>query len=113
MALVRNPAEDTLGLAAELTGLRVADLMHDRFANLCGGAAVLAHSQGRARSAHVHGWLPALAGHGGHGPRVRACAGVGGGPSYADEVADVLSAGFSRRLGTGEWVTVAPHGGRA
>ena len=114
MALVRNPAEDTLGLAAELTGLPVEDLMTDRFANLCGGAALLAHSQGRrSRPAGPHGWLPALAGHGGRGPRVRACAGVGGGPSYAAEVSGALRAGFSRRTGSGEWVTLTPQGGRA
>ena len=113
MALVRNPAQDTLGLAAELTGLPVQDLMADRFANLRGGAALLAHSQGRVRPAHPHGWLPAVAGHGGHGPRVHACAGVGGGADYAAEVSDVLRAGFSRRTRSGEWLTLTPQAGGA
>jgi len=111
MALVRNPWEDTLGLAAELTGLSPETLVSDLAANLQGGAAVLAHSQGPSRPAHARGWLGAVAGDGGHGPDVRACAGVGAGDDYAAQVATVLSNGFSERLTSGERVRLAPEGG--
>jgi hypothetical protein len=42
MQLVRNPAQDTLGRAASLTGLSVEELKTSRAANVLGGAAVLA-----------------------------------------------------------------------
>jgi hypothetical protein len=110
MALVRNPEEDTLGLAARLTGIPERRLVAERWANLCGGAAVLAHSQGRRRPEHPHGWAGAVAGPGGHGPRVRACSGIGSGGRYAEEVEELLATGFTRRLRSGELVRLAGHG---
>jgi hypothetical protein len=46
MALVRNPTTDTLGDAAQLTGLSEAALKTDRAANIRGGAALLAEASG-------------------------------------------------------------------
>jgi len=111
MALVRNPWEDTLGLAAELTGLSVEQLTTDRAANFAGGAAVLARSQGEARPAEPHRWLGAVAGPGGEGPALRASAGVGAGDDYAEQVGSVLANGFATRLLSGEPVSLVPSGG--
>ncbi|QNN53256.1 hypothetical protein [Nocardioides mesophilus] len=110
MALVRNPWEDTLGLAAELTGLPVQALMTDRAANLRGGAAVLAHSQGRQRPGRSRDWLPAVAGHGGGGPRIQAATGIGSGDLYAEQVGDVLAGGFDHRTTSKQRVVLAPQG---
>ncbi len=107
MALVRNPAADTVGLAARITGLSRRELISDRSANLRGGAALLAHSQGARRPQQVGDWLGAVAGTGGEGPVIRATAGVGGGDLYADQVAGVLARGFSTRTSSGERVALA------
>ncbi|MDP8931354.1 MAG: hypothetical protein M3O70_22990 [Actinomycetota bacterium] len=87
MALVRNPSADTVGLASRLIGLSPRELMFERSANLRGGAALLAHSQGAGRPPLAHDWLGAVAGSGGDGPVVHATAGVGGGDLYGDQVA--------------------------
>lgn len=107
MALVRNPAADTVGLAARITDLSARELMFDRSANLRGGAALLVHSQGATRPVQARDWLGAVAGTGGDGPVVRATAGVGGGDLYADQVADVLARGFSIRTNSGERLALA------
>lgn len=110
MALVRNHAADTVALASGLTGLSAAELFADRWANLRGGAVLLAHSQGRPRPASP-GALGAVAGTGGHGPTVRAAAGVGGGELYAEQVADALARGFAIRTSVGERITLPARGG--
>ncbi|MDQ3932961.1 MAG: hypothetical protein M3252_09020 [Actinomycetota bacterium] len=102
MALVRNPAADTVGLASRITGLSPRELIFDRTANLRGGAALLVHSQGATRPPQAREWLGAVAGTGGDGPVVEATSGVGGGDLYADQVADVLARGFSIRTSSGE-----------
>lgn len=107
MALVRNPTADTVGLAARLTGLSDEALMADLSANLRGGAAVLAHSQGNAKPAQPARWLGGVAGAGGSGPAVRATTGVGGGDLYAEQVGDVLARGFSLRTRSGEQVALS------
>lgn len=106
MALVRNPVADTVGVAARLTGLSERALMTDLSANLRGGAALLAHSQGRARPRHPARWLGGLAGGGGAGPIVRATEGVGGGDLYAEQVGDVLARGFTLRTSAGEHMSL-------
>jgi hypothetical protein len=111
MALVRNPWEDTLGLASELTGLTVDELTTDRAANFAGGAALLARSQGAGRPSHPGAWLGAVAGQGGDGPLLRASAGVGAGDDYAEQVGAVLANGFVTRLLSGEQVSLLPVGG--
>ncbi|MDP8929956.1 MAG: hypothetical protein M3O70_15655 [Actinomycetota bacterium] len=107
MALVRNPAADTVGLAARITRLSPRELMSDRSANLHGGAALLAYSQGPGRPRLARDWLGAVAGTGGDGPALHATAGVGGGDLYADQVADVLARGFTVRTSSGERLALA------
>ena len=109
MALVRNPTADTVGTAARLTGIAPDRLVSDRFANLRGGAALLAYSQGDAHPGRPHDWLPAVAGAGGHGPPVWASEGVGGGDLYAEQVGDALDLGFSVRTRRGEHMRLPPH----
>jgi len=111
MALVRNPEADTLGTASRITGVSPAVLMADRAANLAGGAALLAWSQGRGTPDRVADWLPAVAGGGGRGPVVHATAGVGGGELYAEQVADALSSGFSLHTADGESLVLAARNG--
>jgi hypothetical protein len=111
MALVRNPEADTLGTASRITGLSPTALMSDRAANLAGGAALLALSQGRGAPRRASDWLPAVSGAGGHGPTVHAIAGVGGGELYAEQVADALSSGFFLRTSDGESLVLAARSG--
>jgi hypothetical protein len=110
MALVRNPAADTVGLAARITGIPADELMGESLANLHGGAALLAHSQGTVRPAHARDWLGAVAGTGGHGPALHATAGVGGGELYADQLADVLAHGFTLRTSRDEHLALPAQG---
>jgi hypothetical protein len=49
MQLVRTPWEDTLGVAADLTGLSEERLKSERAANVSGGAALLADIAGEER----------------------------------------------------------------
>ncbi len=109
MALVRNPSSDTLGEASRLTGIPEERLETDRAANILGGAALLAESQGDARPSTLGGWLGAVSGDGGEGRRYEAIAGVGGGPLYVEQVVDVLRNGASVELGGGERVTLPPR----
>ena len=111
MALVRNPEADTVGTASRITGLSLDALMTDRAANLAGGAALLAWSQGRGTPPRAPDWLPAVAGAGGNGPTVQAIAGVGGGDLYTEQVADTLSSGFTLRTSDGERVELLPQSG--
>lgn len=111
MALVRNPEADTLGAASRITGFSPARLMTDRAANVAGGAALLALSQGRTTPRLSADWLPAVSGAGGFGPTLRANAGIGGGDLYAEQVADALSTGFSLRTSDGESLMLATGSG--
>jgi hypothetical protein len=112
MALVRNPEADTVSTASRLTGLSPDALMSDRIANLTGGAALLAWSQGHAKLPRASDWLPAVSGAGGRGPTVYATAGVGGGDLYTEQVADALSSGFSLYTSSGERLALPRNGGR-
>ncbi len=64
MHLVKNPSTDTLGAAADLTGIPEEELKTDRGANILGGAALLAASQGGGRPSTLGGWFGAVAGRG-------------------------------------------------
>src|SRR5919107_1963879 len=55
MQLVQNPWEDTLGRAANLTGLSEERLKTEQAANVVGGAAVLAGIAGVNRAPHPNG----------------------------------------------------------
>lgn len=110
MALVRNPFSDTLGEAARLTGVSADRLTKDRAANIAGGAALLASSQGRHRPARPARWMGAVHGNGGGGRRYTATAGVGAGELYAGQVNDALVRGFSVRVSTGELISLTGRG---
>ncbi len=85
MALVQNPFSDTLGEASRLTGIPEEQLKLNRAANIRGGAALLAASQGPNRPAHLGGWYWAVAG----GINYAAVSGIGGGELYAEQVYEV------------------------
>lgn len=107
MALVRNPSTDTLGEAADLTGIPEGDLQTDRAANILGGAALLAEASETVPNslADLTESLTAVR----DGLRgSSAVAGVGGGDLYLEQVIDTLRSGASATLGSGERVTLQP-----
>ena len=88
MQLVQTPWEDTLGRAANLTGLSEARLKTERAANVVGGAAVLAHIAGDNGPSNLNGWYEAVAEY-------------GGSELYAQEVFETLKSGASATIPTG------------
>ena len=108
MALVRNPSADTLGEAAKLTGIAEAELKTDRKANILGGAALLARSQGE-KPLKLNEWFGAVNGEGGNGKTYEAVAGIGGGKLYADQVIETLRRGAVAEISTGEKVSLRPQ----
>ena len=92
MSLYQNPEKDTLGKAAELTGLSKEDLKTDRNANIRGGAAVLSDMQGE-KPEGINGWYEAVGKY-------------GGGPTYANQVFEALKSGASAEIPTGEKVVL-------
>ncbi len=108
MALVRNPTADTLGAAANLTGISEDKLKTDRESNIRGGAALLAKSQGE-KPFELGEWFGAVDGSGGNGRAYDAVAGIGGGELYADQVLDTLKSGAEAQISTGEKVALAPQ----
>ncbi len=112
MHLVKNPSADTLGAAAELTGIPEDTLMTDRGANILGGAALLAASQGRGRPTRLGEWFGAVAGRGrAPGRPLEAPSGIGGGELYAGQVFGVLEAGASATTRNGERIALEAQGG--
>ncbi len=105
MALVQNPSSNTLGEASRLTGIPEAELKTDRAANIMGGAALLAESQGR-KPPRLGDWLVAVDGKGGNGKRYQALAGVGGGQLFAEQVSETLRKGAVGRTKRGERVVL-------
>ena len=101
MQLVENDSADTLGEASRLTGLSKEDLKTDRAANILGGAALLAESQGE-KPARLGDYFGAVSGKGGNGKPYEAVAGVGAGDKYARQVFRALRRGFSVTTGDGE-----------
>jgi N-acetylmuramoyl-L-alanine amidase len=96
MQLVQTPWEDTLGRAANLTGLSEERLKTERAANVVGGAAVLAGIAGVNRPSYLNGWYEAVAEY-------------GGGELYAQEVFETLGSGASATISTGESLRLAPQ----
>jgi len=96
MQLVQTPWEDTLGRAANLTGLSEERLKTERSANVVGGAAVLAGIAGNDRPSNLNGWYEAVAEY-------------GGGELYAQEVFETLKSGASATISTGESLHLAPQ----
>lgn len=108
MALVRNPSADTLGEAAQLTGIPENKLKSDRESNIKGGAALLAKSQGE-KPFELGAWFGAVDGSGGNGRAYDAIGGIGGGDLYVDQVLDTLKSGAVAEISTGEKITLAPQ----
>jgi len=96
MQLVQTPWEDTLGWAANLTGLSEQRLKSERAANVVGGAAVLAAIAGNDGPSNLNGWYEAVAEY-------------GGGELYAQEVFETLKSGASKTISTGESLQLAPQ----
>lgn len=108
MALVRNPSADTLGEAADLTGIPEEELKTDRRANILGGAALLARSQGE-KPLKLNDWLGAVNGEGGNGKTYDAVAGIGGGDLYVDQIIETLRNGAKAEISTGETIVLPPQ----
>lgn len=101
MHLVKNPSQNTLRKAAQLTGTSEYRLKRYRSQNIRGGAALLAAAQGAGRPADLDAWYGAV---------VKL-----GGRFYADQVFQSLRTGASATIASGERVTlqaqegVSPH----
>ncbi len=96
MQLVQTPWEDTLGVAAALTGLSEEELKTVRAANILGGAAVLADIVGEDKPSDLNGWSEVAAEY-------------GGGDLYAQEVFEILKRGARATISTGERLQLAPQ----
>lgn len=110
MALVQNPFSDTLGEASRLTGIPEKELKTDRAANIRGGAALLASAMGPEKPGQLTGLFAAVAGRDrAPGRDYTAVAGIGGGELFAEEVFDTLQRGASRKILSGEKVSLPPR----
>jgi hypothetical protein len=96
MQLVQNPLRNTLGKAAELTGLTEGQLKNDRAANVHGGAAVVADMAGTPRPGDLNGWQEAVAEYGDN-------------DLYAVAVYETLRDGATETISSGEMVELAPQ----
>lgn len=96
MHLRQDSEIDTLGRAAELTGLSEEELKTDRRANVLGGAAVLAATQGDPKPDNLNGWYDTVAG-------------FGTGPLYANQVYETLQDGASQETSSGEDISLEPQ----
>ena len=107
MALVQNPFSDTLGEASRLTGIPQEVLKTNRAANIWGGAALLASSAGGYASGEPSDYFGAVVGRGlGAGKSYIAVAGIGGGELYAEQVFGTLQTGASKRMSSGETISL-------
>jgi hypothetical protein len=107
MALVQNPFSDTLGEASRLTGIPEWELKTNRAANIRGGAALLASSAAGYASRDPADFYGAVAGRGlAAGNNYASVAGVGGGRLYAEHVFGTLHTGASRRILSGETISL-------
>jgi hypothetical protein len=107
MALVQNPFSDTLGEASRLTGIPQEVLKTNRAANIRGGAALLASSAGGYASGEPSDYFGAVVGRGlGAGKSYIAVAGIGGGELYAEQVFGTLQTGASKRMSSGEMISL-------
>lgn len=109
MQLVQNDFADTLGEASRLTGIPEEELKTDRRANILGGAALLAESQGD-RPSRLNDYFGAVAGKGGRGKPYEAVAGIGAGQLYAEQVFDTLKKGSAAMTLNGEQLELPARG---
>lgn len=94
MQLYQNPSRDTLGWAANLTGISEERLKRERESNIRGGAAILADMAGASKPTGLDGWQEAVAEYGGT-------------DLYAQEVFRTLQDGASATISTGESLRLA------
>lgn len=100
-----KPAADTLGRAAELTGLSEDELRSDELANIRGGAALLADTQRRlglptGASSEAGDWYATVADASGAGEQETAAA-------FADDAYSAVAQGASRTTNDGKVVSLA------
>ena len=96
MQLAQNSERDTLGRAADLTGLPEEKLKTERAANIRGGAALLSEIVGETKPDDLNGWREPVAEY----------ADI---DLYATEVYEKLEDGASLKLSSGEEVFLAPR----
>lgn len=111
MALVKNPSSNTLGEAAELTGISEETLKGERVANIRGAAAVLAKSRRAVGGRATEDLGVALEAVEGATVIDDAVAGVGGGELYQEQVLAVLKSGVSGETGSGERLEIPAQEG--
>jgi N-acetyl-anhydromuramyl-L-alanine amidase AmpD len=100
-----KPVADTLGRAAEMTGLSEDELRSDELANIRGGAALLADTQRRlglptGASSEAGDWYATVADASGAGEQETAAA-------FADDAYSAVAQGASRRTNDGKVVSLA------
>lgn len=95
MSLYQNPDKNTLGKAAELTGLSEEALKTDRSANIRGAAALLADAVGDQKPDNINGWYDTVSD-------------LWDGPIYANQVYETLKKGASEEV-SGETVKLEPQ----
>lgn len=96
MQLMQNPSVNTLGEAARLTRISESKLKTDRAANILGGAAVLARIKGSPAPDDLNAYYDAVVEY-------------GDSQQYANAVYEVLKAGATLTISTGERVVLAPQ----
>ena len=111
MQLVQNDFADTLGEASRLTDIPEEELKTDRRANILGGAALLAESQGE-KPPRLGDYFGAVAGKGGRGKYYEAVAGVGAGEHFAEQVFRTLKKGSSATNLKGEQIELTAREGQ-
>ncbi len=93
MQLAQNSERDTLGKAANLTGLSEKRLKTERAANIRGGAALLSEIAGETKPGDLNGWRESVAEY----------ADI---DLYATEVYETLEEGASSKISTGEEISL-------
>ena len=111
MQLVQNDFADTLGEASRLTGIPEEELKTDRRANILGGAALLAESQGE-KPPRLGDYFGAVSGEGGRGKSYDAVAGIGAGEHFAEQVFRTLKKGSSATNLKGEQIELPAREGQ-
>lgn len=96
MQLRQDPEKDTLGKAAELTGISEEKLKTDRKSNILGGAAVIGAAQEGSNPQDINGWYDAVAD-------------TGRGLLFANQVYETLEEGASTKLPSGEEIVLEPQ----
>ena len=96
MQLAQNFERDTLGRAADLTGLSEEKLKTERAANIRGGAALLSEIVGKTKPEELNGWRESVAEY----------ADI---DLYATEIYEKLKDGASLTISSREKVSLAPQ----